>query len=181
MAKSIKIIGALFLLLGALLCTSFFTIEKINEQEEIIEIATKIEESNYFAILEIPKIYLKKELFPIKDRKNNVNKNILVHELSIFPDNNTSHVILAAHSGNGDISFFKDLYLLELEDEVKLYYQDKIYIYEVFDIEVQDKTGVLYLKEDKENMMSLITCTKGDKDTQTIYYCFLKDTKNIEK
>ena len=53
--------------------------------------------------------------------------------------------------------------------------------YEIIDIEYQNKTGILYLKEENEDMITLITCTKNDSTTQTIYYGILKNKEKIAK
>lgn len=180
MIKILKISGILLICFGILLPLFSFTkykVEEIVNDQKIEELLVK---HNYYAILEIDKIDLKKEVFEIYDEENNVNQNVLLHKKSVLPDENiNSNIILAAHSGSGSKAYFKDLYLLEIGDLVKFYYQDKIWIYEIQDIEYQDKTGVLYLKEDFKEMLTLITCTKGDKDKQTIYYAMLKECQNI--
>ncbi len=179
MIKIIKIIGA-FLIVGAVLLPIFhFTVEKINEYEYKEVLAEKEETKDYFALLEIKKIGLKREIYEKDSKENDVNKNILLHQKSILPENGESYIILAAHSGNGHNAYFKDLYQLEIGDEVDFYYDGKDWSYEIVDIEFQDKTGVLYLKEDFPNMIVLITCTKGDSGTQTVYYGVLNETKNL--
>ena len=75
-----------------LIITSFFTLyfhynQKITneEQKEINYYFTNTQSSpkkdNFLAILEIPKINLKKGLYPLNSTLNNVNKNIeVLHE-----------------------------------------------------------------------------------------------------
>ena len=152
---------------------------KIDEKNYAVILEEHLEENNYFAILEIESIALKRELYEINSKENNVNKNILVHKKSIFPGQEVSHIILAAHSGNGSNAYFKDLYKLNLKDEIKLYYDNYSWTYEIEDIEYQEKTGILYLKEENRDMITLITCTKNDSDTQTIYYGALKECQNV--
>ena len=180
MNKILKISGLLLLFLGIALPFFTFTKYKIEKAYEVKKTEEIIARHDYYALLEIDKIDLKKELYEIDDSKNNVNRNILLHQKSVLPgDSPKSNIILAAHSGNGSEAYFKDLYLLELGDVGKFYYQDKIWIYEIQDIEYQDKTGVLYLKEDFKEMITLITCTKGNKNKQTIYYGALKECQNV--
>ena len=132
-------------------------------EEEII--------SNTFAFLEIPKINLNQELFPLESKENDVDKNLFLVNNSVFPkENSTSNVIIAGHSGNSKISYFKNLYKLALNDELYFFYQGRKYIYKVKKIEYQDKTGTLFLKNDFLNMLTLITCTNNDNKMQTIYY-----------
>ncbi len=126
-------------------------------------------------ILEIPKISFKKEF-----NKNNTNVDIglWVAKESVFPDTFPSSVIIAAHSGNGSNAYFKNLYKLNIKDQVNLYYHNKIYNYEIFEITTEPKTGTLYLKDSYQNLITLITCTKNDNSSQTIYYGTLKSVNN---
>ena len=49
-----------------------------------------------------------------------------------LPDEQTnSHIILAAHSGNSYVSFFRNLKKLDMKDKVYFYYEGVKYIYEV--------------------------------------------------
>lgn len=177
--KIVKIIGISLILIGIITPFLKVTKTKIATYNNNLTLTSKIKaKEEYYAILEIPKINLKRELYPINDSQNNVNQNVFVQEDSIFPSNTPSNVILAAHSGTGSYAYFKDLYKLSLMDTVNLYYQDYIYIYEIKEIEYQEKTGELYIKEEYENMLTLITCTYNDNQTQTIYYAsLLKKTK----
>lgn len=180
MNKIFKISGFFLLLLGIILPFFTFTKYKIEKVHEAKKIEELIARHDYYALLEIDRIDLKKELYEKDDSKNNVNQNVLLHQKSVLPSvGKKSNIILAAHSGSGSKAYFKDLYLLKIGDVVKFYYQDKIWIYEIQDIEYQDKTGVLYLKEDFREMITLITCTKGDKNKQTIYYGALKECQNV--
>lgn len=176
----IKLSGGLLVFLGLALPFCYFTKCKVSEYQEEVLVEKALSENDYYALLEIEKIGLKKELYPIDSKENQVNQNILLHEESILPsDADTSHIILAAHSGSGWNAYFRDLYQLEVHDVISLYYQGRRWIYEIQEIEVQDKTGVLYLKEDYPHMISLITCTKNDSSSQTIYYGSLKKTQNL--
>ena len=179
MRNLIKIVGGLFLLLGIFFPIFAFTKEKIDIYQEEIILEEDIENNKYYAVLEIPKIHLKRELYQIESPENNVDENVLLHEESVLPGGSNSNLILAAHSGYGKNAYFKDLYQLELNDVVSIYYDGKLWTYEIREIEYQEKTGVLYLKEDYPNMITLITCTKNNHDTQTIYYGVLKNSQNL--
>lgn len=172
--KKYKIIGIILISLGILIPTIYFSSNKIKEKTNEKLIIEKIAKNDYFAIIEIPKINLKKELYEIGDQRNNVDKNILVHKNSIFPKN----IILASHSGNRKYAYFKNLYKLKVNEPVKIYYNNQIYEYIVEEIEEQNKTGNLYLKEDLNERLILITCSKNNK-TQVIYYCKLKSISDI--
>lgn len=180
--KVLRWLGFILILIG--LTIPFNYSNKIKEEylEERVAIEEKLaNEEEYFALLEIPDINLKKELLAINDINNNVDKNLLVLKESIFPGDASSNVIIAGHSGNGKNAYFKDLYKVNMGAKIKLYYDNYIYTYEISDIELQDKTGTLYLNNNYQNMITLITCTKNDKYHQTIYYAKLKNQEKIVK
>ena len=130
---------------------------------------------NYIAYISIPKIELNRGIYNTTLTLNNVNKNIYVHPASTFPNNvSGNNLILASHSGSSSISYFKKLYKLELEDDVYLEYNGKTYHYKIKNIYTVLKDGTVALRV-KQNVstISLITCTKGDSKTQTIYICEL--------
>lgn len=180
MIKINKISGILLVFLGVIIPITSFTKYKVEEYQYETILDEKVENNDYYALLEIDPIRLRREIYEADSKYNHVDQNILLHHASVMPTGETaSHVILAAHSGNGANAYFKDLYLLKVSDTVKLYYQGMIWYYEIVDIEYQEKTGILYLKEDFEQMITLITCTKDDANTQTVYYGILKDTKRI--
>ena len=58
-------------------------------------------------ILDIPKIDLKKGIYSKESFKNNVDQNVTILNESLLPSEGT--VILAAHSGNSSVSFFRNL------------------------------------------------------------------------
>lgn len=177
--KWLKIIGGMSLLAGCILLFCDFRLDKIVENKEAVVQIEKEDEPPYFGILEIEKINFKKEFFEIDNINNNVDKNLFVVENSVFPGGDSSNVIIAGHSGTGKNAYFRYLYKLREKDILKLYYNNNLYIYEINDIEYQDKTGTLYLKQEKEDMLTLITCTLNDKKHQTIYYAKLKDVSKI--
>lgn len=126
---------------------------------------------NYIAYLRIPKIELSRGFYNITSTLNNVNKNIYVHPASTFPNNvSGNNLILASHSGSSSISYFKKLYKLELEDDVYLEYNGKTFHYKIKNIYTVPKDGTVALRVKQDvSTISLITCTKGDSKTQTIY------------
>ena len=179
MIKKISFIGPILILFAiAYPISSFVAYKKSDYQKEII-LNEKLETQEYFAILQIDKIELKAELFPQNSQENQVDKNIFIHSSSTFPGDTTSNLILASHSGNGKNAYFQNLYKLNVNDEVMLYYNNTLWIYEIKEIEYQDKTGKLYIKEDYKEMITLITCTKNDSTKQTIYYAALKNSQKL--
>ena len=176
MIKTIKIVGIALLLMGVFIPLTSFVFYHVEQYQTEVFLDKKLEDEDYYAILEIDRIHLRQEIYPVSSKENDVSQNVLLHKASVMPGMQQSNLILAAHSGNGRHAYFKDLYLLDVEDEVKFYYQGSIWVYEILEIENQEKTGTLYLKEDYPDMITLITCTKGNSSLQTIYYGALKET-----
>mgnify|MGYP001068438895 CR=1 FL=1 len=168
--KIIKFLGFSLILIGIFLPLNYQKEDYINIKNNQREIEKALINNDYYAILEIPKINLKKLIYPISSPENNLNKTVFNISNSIFPGSFKSNVILAAHSGIGINAYFRYLYKLSLNDEVLLYYNNDIYHYLITEIEYQDKTGSLMLKEDYKDMITLITCTYHNDKTQTIYY-----------
>ncbi len=145
----------------------------INETPQVVAstpVATVDYNNYYVGYLSISKINLKKGFTEIDSKYNNVNRNIQVMKPSNYPDIIKGNFIIAAHSGNSSVSFFKDLYKLHLEDEVIITYNNIEYKYIIKNIYTDTKDGDLVIKRNKnKTTLTLITCTKGDKTTQTIY------------
>ena len=113
-------------------------------------------------MLEIPKVNLKKEVYPDDPIKNNVDRNIEVIEGSMMPDKIRGNLILAAHSGNSSIAYFKNLDKLTYNDEFYVYYKNKRYKYVVGDIYDVEKSGYVEIKRDRSrSAVTLITCKKN--------------------
>jgi len=174
-------IGVFLIIVSIVISLYTFVKFKINQNNYEVAVNNKLLNNDYYAIIEIPKINLKREIYEIKNINNNVDSNILVHKNSIFPGKAKSNVILAAHSGNGKNAYFKNLYKLKTNDTIYLYFNSFKYEYEIQEIEYQNKTGSLYIKEGFDNMITLITCTYNNQNTQTIYYGKLKNIENIAK
>lgn len=146
---------------------------KENNEEEEVEDTNyefKQEKVSYIGYLSIPKINLKKGFTSKEDKNNTVSKNIEILSSSDYPDKELGNVILASHSGNSSISFFNKLYLLELNDIAIIEYEGVTYTYKITDIYTVEKNGKVEIKRNKNvSVLTLITCTKGDKETQTVY------------
>ena len=100
---------------------------KVDIDEDEIKEQPKQEEKktsnyNYICVLEIPKINIKRGFLNIKDKGNNVNKNLQVIKGSDMPNVKNGNLIIAAHSGNSYISYFKNLYKLSNEDVAYVYF-----------------------------------------------------------
>ncbi len=151
--------------------------EIINEQEVEIEndtvvadVKKNVAKEDYIGFLEIPKINLVKGFVSKDSKRNNVNFNLQIIKPSDYPDVDKGNFIIAAHSGNSQISYFKNLYKLEINDVINVYYKEKKYIYKVINIYTQPKTGEIAIyRDNRVTTITLVTCTKNDDTTQTIY------------
>lgn len=125
---------------------------------------------NYLAFLEIDKINLKQGLLPLESRYNHVDYHVEILDVSDFPDKINGNFILAGHSGTSNVAYFKNLYKLNLGDIAKVYYQSKVYKYSIVNIYNQVKDGTIDIYRDQnKTTLTLITCTKDDKNSQTVY------------
>lgn len=131
---------------------------------------TIITNKDYFGYIEIPKINLIQGLVKLESKNNNVNKNIQTIYPSDYPDITNGNLILAAHSGSSSIAYFKHLYLLNNNDQVNVIYNNEKYIYNITNIYTVPKNGqVAIYRNPNKTTLTLITCTKNDNTTQTVY------------
>lgn len=159
---------------------------KVDIDEEEIKEQPKQEEKktsnyNYIGVLEIPKINIKRGFLNIKDKGNNVNKNLQVIKGSDMPNVKNGNLIIAAHSGNSYISYFKNLYQLSNEDVAYVYFNNIKYTYKVVGKYDAEKSGKVTIHRDnKKNTLTLITCSQTDKTKQIVYILELESEENYE-
>ncbi len=151
-------------------------IEENNKEEDSEENNTsykfdiKEDESIYIGYLSIPDIDLKKGFTKKESKYNTISKNIQILSASDYPDKENSNVIFAAHSGNSSVSYFNKLYLLNKDALVYVTYNNVTYTYKITDIYTVKKSGEIEIKSNKnKSNITLITCTKNDNTTQTVY------------
>ena len=126
--------------------------------------------SIYFGYIQIPKINLVQGLVKRESKRNNVNENIKTVTPSDYPDVEGGNLILAAHSGSSRIAYFKKLYKLSVNDQVHVVYNGERYIYNIVNIYEVPKNGkVTIYRNPKKSTVTLITCTKNNDKTQTVY------------
>ena len=131
-------------------------IEEIKDEPKEIN---KEERINYIAVLKIPKIKLVRGLVDRNSYQNNIKYNVQILKDSSMPDEAKGNVILAAHSGNARISYFRNLDKLAIGDDVSIEYKSVTYNYKVVDIFLIDKTGTAEIIRNKDkNTLTLITC-----------------------
>ena len=118
----------------------FFEVqEQINiEQKEVIEEKQEQKEEvkhydteSYLGVLEIKKIGLTKGFYSINSKNNRVNKTIQIIKESKMPDEDKGNLIIAGHSGNAYISYFRNLNKLSYGDIATVYYNERTYNYKL--------------------------------------------------
>lgn len=150
-----------------------------NETTEENKTEEKQETNNeeYVAVIKIPKIGLEKGLYAKESSLNNVNKNIQIIKESSYPNVDKGNFILAGHSGNGRVAYFKKLDKLSIDDEVSIFYGGLEYKYKVVNIYDIDKTGTANIVRNAEKTtLTLITCRHNTKK-QIVVICELVETK----
>lgn len=133
----------------------------------------------YLMILEIPKINLKKGLYNIGSFQNNVNQNLEIINSSNMPDIENGNLVIAGHSGTSDVSYFRYLYKLIINDYCYIYYNGKKYTYKIVNIYNEKKDGKITIHKDSDiRTITLITCTLNDNNMQTVYIGNLVNIEN---
>lgn len=128
-----------------------------------------INKEEYLGILEIKKIKLRKGFYKLNSNLNNVDKNIMIVSSSDMPNVNKGNLILASHSGNSSVSYFRYLDKLDMEDIASIYYLGKKYDYKLINYYDVDKNGsVQIIKNNDINTLTLITCKKNT-DKQIVF------------
>ena len=144
--------------------------EKAEEQQEEPSSSSDYTYEEYIGIIEIKKINLYKGFYAKNSNLNNVNFNLYVLPDSTYPDIEKGNLIIAGHSGNYNNSYFANLYKLDIEDTINIYYNNMKYIYKIDKIYNEEKKGTVRILRDREKTsLTLITCTKDDDYHQTVY------------
>ena len=149
--------------------------QNTEEENTITNTTTEEQKTNnykpdYFGYIQIPKINLNQGLVPLNSRYNTVDMNIQTINPSDYPDVEKGNLILAAHSGTSSISYFKNLYQLTTNDKINILYNNQKYVYNIVKIYTVPKTGeVAIYRNEEKTTLTLITCTKNDDTTQTVY------------
>lgn len=145
--------------------------EEVVEQEEKKETTTPA--INYIAVIKIPKIGLEKGLASKGSYWNNVNRNIEILSESDMPDVENGNVILAGHSGNSGVSYFRKLNKLQNDDTVSIVYNGKEYKYKMVNSYEIEKNGYAHIVRNAEkSTLTLITC-KHNTNKQIVVICEL--------
>ena len=138
------------------------TANKVRKTNSINNLKKENTKEKPIAILTINKINLRKEIYDINSKHNNVEENVTI----LNDDDNL--IVLAAHSGPGVIAYFNDLDELEISDKVELKYKNNNLTYKVIKIEEQLKDGTIEINKTSKKRLILTTCSKKDKLKQVV-------------
>lgn len=129
-----------------------------------------VDYSKYLGVLEIPKIGLKRGFYNVGHRYNRIEYNVTMVNGSNLPDVVNGNLILIAHSGDAYISYFAYLYRLNIGDQAYVTYQGRKYQYQIVDIYEVNKNGIVTIRRNENRtVLTMITCTKNNDHTQTVY------------
>lgn len=135
-----------------------------------------VDYSKYLGVLEIPRIGLKRGFYNVGSKYNNIQYNVTMVEGSTLPDVQNGNLILMAHSGDAYISYFAYLWKLNVGDDVYVTYNGTKYHYKIVNIYDVPKIGVVVIHRNKDRTtLSMVTCTKNNDSSQTIYISELVD------
>lgn len=146
------------------------TVDNVSDGTVYQQSEQEIDYSRYAGVLEIPKIGLKRGFYNTDSRYNSIQYNVSTVQGSSMPDVVNGNLMLMAHSGDAYISFFAYLYRLNIGDYAYITYHGQRYRYQIVNIYTVPKTGkVAIYRNYNRTTLTLITCTKNDDTTQTIY------------
>ena len=135
---------------------------------------------NYIGYLKIPKINLEQGLVDKNSHLNSVDLNIQIIQESDMPNVEGGNLILAAHSGSSNVSYFKDLNKITYDDVISVAYNNKSYIYQVNNYYVVEKTGMIdIVRNSFTTTLTLITCIENT-NKQLVVICELIKIDNLQ-
>ena len=124
----------------------------------------------YLGVLEIPRIGLKRGFYNLDSKYNSIEYNVSMVHGSTLPDVVNGNLILMAHSGDAYISYFAYLYRVQIGNYAYVTYNGNKYKYQFVNIYTVPKNGsVKIIRNYNRTTLTLITCTKDDDTTQTVY------------
>ncbi|MBR1413866.1 MAG: sortase [Bacilli bacterium] len=162
LSKILVIIGLIFLI------TSFKTIYYKYNSDYVTTDTYCVKNIISNNMLIIDKINFKHVLYEVNNKYNNLKYGLEIIKNTDYPDK-SNLLMIAGHSGNSNKALFNDLIDLRINDEIKLIYDNKTYIYKITDYYKIEKTGYIKLPVYSNKTIVLITCDQIDKSKQIVY------------
>lgn len=148
-------------------------VEEILEADIVEEEVTTIQEDskdNYIGYLEVPDVSIKRGFLALDSKYNSIKYNVMLIEGSTMPDVVNGNLILAAHRGSSSVSYFENLYKVQIGSYAYVTYNNKKYTYVLKNTYDEPKDGILTIKRNADaSCLTLITCNRNNKKTQTIF------------
>lgn len=182
----ILIFGIMVVIMGIIIgiIPIFVNIEKKKIENIIIDdFINNLEDYNYeesedkiIMALEIPKVNLRKGIYPLGSSLNSIEYNVAIMEESSMPDTINGNLVLAAHNGNAEIAYFNELHKLGIGDKAYIYYKGFKYEYTVNKIYDVKKDGDVEINRDSErNTLTLVTCKRNTDYKQLVIILYLSN------
>lgn len=144
--------------------------ENVVEQNKQPQTTKPVIKEKYIGTIKIPKIGLERGFYDKTSKYNIVDKNVTILSKSNYPNEELGNTILAAHSGNSSIAYFKNLHKLSIDDIAYIKYKNVEYKYKLVNVYTQPKVGKLVIyRNNSKTTLTLITCTKNSKTLQSVY------------
>jgi len=124
---------------------------------------------NYLAVIEIPNISLNTGIVMSDSNYNTMNKHVSIYPTSDMPNIDNGNFILFAHNGSSRVSYFRNIYKLDVNDKIYIYYNNQKYTYKViknYDVSMYNSTPLNRI--DNKTIITLITCKSGSNKYRTI-------------
>lgn len=119
--------------------------------------------------LSINKINVNNKIYEKDSALNHIDKNVFILKESDYPDKNKGIVLLGAHSGTGEIAYFKNLNRISESDIIEIDYNKKKYRYRVINKYLDEKKdGISVNYNVKKNRLVLYTCNPKDKSNYLV-------------
>lgn len=194
------IVGIIIIIIGLFIGIIPFILERDNEYKDKVLVDNYLNDTSinndiskdnntdntnsdnlesYFLVLEIPKIGLKRGVYDFNSKHNTIEENVSIMKESSLPNKDNGNVVLEAHSGSAEISYFNDLYKLNINDYAYIYYNGIKYKYKVNKIYDVDKDGdVEVYREKDKNTLTLITCLNDSDTKHLVVILYLEEYEN---
>ncbi len=125
-----------------------------------------IEKEKPVGNIKINMLNLTLPLYDINSKFNNIELNVEILNTTTFK--NPSKILLAAHSGNSNISYFKNINKLNIGSSIEFNYKDISNIYEVVHITEIVKDGDINFSKTNFDELILTTCSPNNKNNQIL-------------
>ena len=121
-----------------------------------------------YAILNIPAIQLEEKIFNKNSKYNQLKNGLYLLPESTDLNSEKTNIIIASHSGNAKISYFKNLDQLKINDEIKIIKENEVYLFRVINIYEEPKDGDIIINRYNKKTITLVTCKKETSDLHLV-------------